>query len=80
MIRQGKVAVRKGNPEVQIAELAEGDFFGEMALLSGQPRNASVWAKESCLLYSLHKDRFHAALADTVSMEAEVREAYFDRQ
>ena len=80
LIRQGKVAVRKGNPEVQIAELAEGDFFGEMALLSGQPRNASVWAKESCLLYSLHKDRFHAALAETVSMEAEVREAYFDRQ
>ena len=80
LIRQGKVSVRKGNPEVQIAELAEGDFFGEMALLSGQPRNASVWAKESCLLYSLHKDRFHAALAETVSMEAEVREAYFDRQ
>ena len=79
LIRQGKVSVRKGNPEVQIAELAEGDFFGEMALLSGQPRNASVWAKESCLLYSLHKDRFHAALAETVSMEAEVREAYFDR-
>ena len=80
LIRQGKVSVRKGNPEIQIAELAEGDFFGEMALLSGQPRNASVWAKESCLLYSLHKDRFHAALAETVSMEAEVREAYFDRQ
>jgi len=80
LIRQGKVAVRKGNPEVQIVELAEGDFFGEMALLSGQPRNASVWAKESCLLYSLHQDRFHAALAETVSMEAEVREAYFDRQ
>ena len=80
LIRQGKVSVRKGNPEVPIAELAEGDFFGEMALLSGQPRNASVWAKESCLLYSLHQDRFHAALAETVSMEAEVREAYFDRQ
>lgn len=80
LIRQGKVSVRKGNPEVQVVELDEGDFFGEMALLSGQPRNASVWAKESCLLYSLHKDRFHAALAETVSMEAEVREAYFDRQ
>jgi putative ABC transport system ATP-binding protein len=80
LIRQGKVSVRKGYPETQIAELAEGDFFGEMALLSGQPRNASVWAKESCLLYSLHQDRFNAALAETVSMEAEVREAYFDRQ
>ncbi|MCE2751277.1 MAG: ATP-binding cassette domain-containing protein [Pirellula sp.] len=80
LIRQGKALVRKGNPEVPIAELAEGDFFGEMALLSGQPRNASVWAKEACLLYSLHQDRFNAALAESVSMEAEVREAYFDRQ
>lgn len=80
LIRQGKASVRKGNPEVPIAELAEGDFFGEMALLSGQPRNASVWAKEACLLYSLHQDRFNAALAESVSMEAEVREAYFDRQ
>lgn len=80
LIRQGKASVRKGNPEVPIAELAEGDFFGEMALLSGQPRNASVWAKEACLLYSLQQDRFNAALAESVSMEAEVREAYFDRQ
>lgn len=80
LIRQGKVSVRKGNPEDHVVELAAGDFFGEMALLSGQPRNASVWATEACLLYSLHQDRFGAALAETATMEAEVREAYFDRQ
>ena len=72
--------VRRGHPEEQVTELTEGDFFGELALLSGQPRNASVWATEPCLLYWLNQDRFRAALADTLTLESEVREAYFDRQ
>ena len=85
LIRQGRVSVRRGQPEQEttqqeIVQLSQGDFFGEMALLSGQPRNASVWALEPCLLYWLNQERFQTALADTVSMEAEVREAYFDRQ
>lgn len=85
LIRQGRVSVRRGQmecgqPEQEIVQLTQGDFFGEMALLSGQPRNASVWALEPCLLYWLNQERFQSALADRVSMEAEVREAYFDRQ
>ena len=80
LIRQGRVSVRRGHPEEQVTELTEGDFFGELALLSGQPRNASVWATEPCLLYWLNQDRFRAALADTLTLESEVREAYFDRQ
>lgn len=85
LIRQGRVSVRRSQPEQEttqqeIVQLSQGDFFGEMALLSGQPRNASVWALEPCLLYWLNQERFQTALADTVSMEAEVREAYFDRQ
>ena len=80
LIRQGRVSVRRGQPEEEVVQLSEGDFFGEMALLSGQPRNASVWSVEPCLLYSLNQDRFQAALADTATMEDEVREAYFDRQ
>lgn len=80
LIRQGRVSVRRGTSEQEVVQLTEGDFFGEMALLSGQPRNASVWATEPCLLYSLNQERFKAALAETVTMEVEVREAYFDRQ
>jgi putative ABC transport system ATP-binding protein len=85
LIRQGRVSVRRSQSEQEttqqeIVQLSQGDFFGEMALLSGQPRNASVWALEPCLLYWLNQERFETVLADTVSMEAEVREAYFDRQ
>jgi CRP-like cAMP-binding protein len=44
VICEGQVAVRReeGGAVLQLAHLTEGDFFGEMALLSGAPRVASV--------------------------------------
>lgn len=58
LIARGVVAVlveRPGQPERRIASLHAGDFFGEMALLSDQPRNATVRAVSSCQLYELSK-------------------------
>ncbi|MGO9828582.1 MAG: cyclic nucleotide-binding domain-containing protein [Myxococcaceae bacterium] len=44
VICEGQVAVRReeGSTVLELARLSEGDFFGEMALLSGAPRVASV--------------------------------------
>ena len=80
LIREGRVSVRRGEPEQEVVQLTSGDFFGELALMTGQPRNASIRAVDECLLYSLSKDRFRAALDETATMDTEVREAYFDRQ
>ncbi|MBI5198769.1 MAG: cyclic nucleotide-binding domain-containing protein [Nitrospirae bacterium] len=44
LILQGKVEVIKGDKK--IAGLGEGDYFGEIALLDGGPRTATVIAKE----------------------------------
>lgn len=41
-----------------IARLSEGAFFGEMALISDTPRNATVRATGYCDIYLLQKDSF----------------------
>ena len=49
VIVDGKVRIWKKLPdgtELELAELSEGAFFGEMALLSGAPRTANVSAQD----------------------------------
>ena len=56
--------MHSGNVEVlgrdnsMIAQLGEGAFFGEMALVSDKPRNATVKASTYCDIYLLQKDSF----------------------
>ena len=80
LIRNGSVSVRRGSPEKEIAVLREGDFFGEMALLTGEPRNASVDTLEDTVLYSLSQVQFQQAIAAQASFETEIRTSLFDRQ
>ena len=80
LIREGSVVVKRGQPEVEVVRLQAGDFFGEMALLTGQPRNASVYTLEESLLCSLSKASFQSAIAETASLDTEIREAYFERK
>jgi putative ABC transport system ATP-binding protein len=79
LIRQGRVAVRREQEQAVIAELKEGEFFGETALITGQPRNASVTTLEDTVLYSLSKSHFQSAVAARASLETEVRSSLFDR-
>lgn len=79
LIRAGSVAVLQGAQETKVAELKEGDFFGETALLTGQPRNASIDTLTDTVLYSLSKTHFQAALAARATLEKEVRSSLFDR-
>jgi CRP/FNR family transcriptional regulator, cyclic AMP receptor protein len=41
-----------------LATLKPGDFFGEMAMLDGEPRSASVIASEDCTLLMLYRKMF----------------------
>jgi CRP/FNR family transcriptional regulator, cyclic AMP receptor protein len=41
-----------------LATLKPGDFFGEMAILDGEPRSASVIASEECTLLMLYRKMF----------------------
>ncbi len=47
-----------------LATLKKGEFFGEMAILDGEPRSASVFAAQSCVLLMLYRRDFIQTLQD----------------
>lgn len=53
LISSGKVSIKSGDQE--LAELGEGDFFGEVALVLDEPRTADAVASEDCVLLFLVK-------------------------
>ncbi len=61
LIVQGEVKVvltSLDGKETILASLKEGEFFGEMALLDGEPRSATVRAVDASRLLSLRRDEF----------------------
>lgn len=59
MVARGRVAVTRG--ESVLATLGEGSVFGEMALLSNAPRNATVRVLEDADLLEFGRDALRAA-------------------
>jgi small-conductance mechanosensitive channel len=53
VIRKGDVSVTLGGAEGRVAHLHAGDVFGEMSLLTGEPRNATVVAETDCELLEI---------------------------
>lgn len=61
VIRSGKVNVlkkSKDNVDQSVAILYDDNFFGEMALLSNEPRNASIQCLEDCEVITFNKNDF----------------------
>ena len=82
LIRSGTVNVVRetdGRSDA-LATLPRGEFFGEVALLSGGPRNATVVAIEPTVVYSLEKGDFLAALAASPSLDDQLRSVFFSRR
>ncbi|HEX8721285.1 MAG TPA: DUF1003 domain-containing protein [Pyrinomonadaceae bacterium] len=65
LIEGGRVRIHlrdEDGDEVTLAELAPGDFFGEMAILDGKPRSATATVDEDARLAVLSREHFHAFL------------------
>lgn len=61
---QAEVVIQVDGETVRLATLGDGDFFGEMALLTGSVRSATVRALTDLELWSLSKEEFdHLLLA-----------------
>ena len=70
IIYSGSVLVHDG--EVKLAELKEGNFFGELALLDAEPRSASVTALEDSLLLRIDQEAFYEIMADRSEVIREI--------
>jgi len=61
MIAEGSVhvtALTSEGKQTILATLRKGEFFGEMAILDGEPRSASVVSAENCVLLLLYRRPF----------------------
>jgi small-conductance mechanosensitive channel/CRP-like cAMP-binding protein len=60
--------------EREVARLSRGEFFGEMALLTGDPRTASVTAVDDLAVLVIHKDALQEMLARRTGLAHEMAE------
>jgi tetratricopeptide (TPR) repeat protein len=67
LISSGEVKVYTraagGGAPVYLAKLGEGDFFGEVSVLTGKPRTATITASQRTELLRLDKSKLDTALA-----------------
>lgn len=77
VIESGRVSVSvgaDGEPERIICHLGPGEFFGEMSLLLGEPRNATIRAVQECELLVVDKPAMAAVFERTPDLTARVSE------
>jgi uncharacterized membrane protein len=82
VIERGKVriCVRASNDrEVVLTELSRGDFFGEMALLDGQPRSADAVVVEDSRLAVLSREHFLSFVQSSPKIALEMLTALANR-
>ena len=70
---QIRVVIEEDAVAHQVAQLSDGQYFGEMALLTGEPRTATAIAISDVHAYMLRKDTFrdvlvrHPQIIETIS-------------
>lgn len=64
ILRSGQAEVVKECQGVVLNKLQAGDFFGELALLKGEPRKATVRTTEKSTLFRLSKEDFDHLISE----------------
>ncbi|MFG3818747.1 cyclic nucleotide-binding domain-containing protein [Limnothrix redekei] len=87
IVLSGSVKVFVAELDKHLTDLAAGSFFGELALMLGIPRTATVSANEETLLFAINQQGFtellrkHPPIAEVIVRELSVRqEELRDRQ
>ena len=74
-----RATVESNGQQLPVATLRDGDFFGEMAVLSGEPRTATVTAVKNTELLELSRENLSEICSRHPHVEAKIRLAYDER-
>ncbi|HEY4084966.1 MAG TPA: ATP-binding cassette domain-containing protein [Bryobacteraceae bacterium] len=77
VIVRGRVEVLRG--QVRVAVLEDGDYFGEIALLTGSLRTATVRALTPATCIALDKEAFDAFLARSPELKEQISQVANER-
>ena len=80
IVAQGGASVRAAAAGGEVAKLGPGDYFGEMSLLTGAPRAATVVALDDLLLLELDRPVFAGLLAAHPDLATQLSEVLGRRQ
>ena len=82
LLAEGKVSVfdedEKGAQKF-LTEMGPGQYFGEIGLITGLGRTATVKAEEPCVAYMLGKEDFFKILMSSPSVEKILRQTVEER-
>src|SRR5438874_1903620 len=82
LIESGRVRITISDDdqkEIVLAELAQGDFFGEMAIIDGKQRSANATVAEDARLAVLSRENFLGFIHDNPKVALEMLSASFAR-
>jgi CRP-like cAMP-binding protein len=82
LIEQGRVQITitdEDKKQIVLAELAQGDFFGEMAIIDGKQRSADATVTETARLAVLSRENFLSFIHDNPKVALEMLSATFSR-
>ena len=84
IIKKGKVQIyhepkEEGDPSRKVAHLMDNDFFGEMALISEIPRNASAKVTEESEIFILSKSDFKKLLNTNTVLAEQISKTVVER-
>ena len=82
LIESGRVRIAitdEDKKEITLAELAQGDFFGEMAIIDGKQRSADAIVSEAARLAVLSRENFLRFIRNNPTVALEMLSATFGR-
>ena len=77
---EANVTAARNGQSKHIASMKAGDCFGEMSLLTGEPRSATIIANSDCELVEIDKDVLGQSLKENPNLLAHLSELLAQRQ